>query len=451
MIRIAHFSDLHYSEKNLAEADRCFGFAVDEAIRRGAQVAVISGDATDHALDMHSPAVQCLARHVRRLADHCLVLMLQGTYSHEPPGTLSILRLLGGRYPVHVADRIEQVALLDDGRWRPSAGWRFEQLPIHAAALLSCVPTVNKATVAAAVGATEAATAIGQELSALLAGFALINQAAREAGIPTIGVSHGTVAGCITEHGVPMAGFDHEFSSGALFAAQAQAFLLGHIHRHQVWEHDGRFVAYAGSIGRFHHGEIGDKGSLMWEVGASTVALERVATPARRTVDLVFEGRPDPAAIAKAPEEQQLDGAHVRVRWTIADENRHGIDRAAIRQALAGAADVQLEGRVIPVVRSRSEGISRCSTLAGKVAAWCAVTSIESEPLLERVALLAHEDPSAIAASVLSRVACSGASCPGSTGDRVAPMKGSTAATGSCAAPDTLAVPTFSEPTLCRS
>jgi DNA repair protein SbcD/Mre11 len=104
MITIAHFSDLHYSEKNLVEADRCFGFAVDEAIRRGAQVAVISGDATDHALDMHSPAVQCLARHVRRLADHCLVLMLQGTYSHEPPGTLSILRLLGGRYPVHVAD-----------------------------------------------------------------------------------------------------------------------------------------------------------------------------------------------------------------------------------------------------------------------------------------------------------------------------------------------------------
>jgi hypothetical protein len=30
MIRIAQFSDLHYSEKNLAEADRCFGFAVDE-------------------------------------------------------------------------------------------------------------------------------------------------------------------------------------------------------------------------------------------------------------------------------------------------------------------------------------------------------------------------------------------------------------------------------------
>ena len=82
MIRIAQFSDLHYSEKNLAEADRCFGFAVDGAIRRGAEVAVISGDSTDHALDVHSPAVERLARQVRRLADHCPVLMLQGTFSH---------------------------------------------------------------------------------------------------------------------------------------------------------------------------------------------------------------------------------------------------------------------------------------------------------------------------------------------------------------------------------
>ena len=33
-MRIAQFSDLHYGTKTLVEADRCFGFAVDEAIRR---------------------------------------------------------------------------------------------------------------------------------------------------------------------------------------------------------------------------------------------------------------------------------------------------------------------------------------------------------------------------------------------------------------------------------
>ncbi|MCK7500603.1 MAG: hypothetical protein MZW92_68050 [Comamonadaceae bacterium] len=40
-------------------------------------------------------------------------------------------------------------------------------------------------------------------------------------------MSHGTVCGCVTEQGVPMAGLDHEFTTGALFDAQASAFYSG--------------------------------------------------------------------------------------------------------------------------------------------------------------------------------------------------------------------------------
>ena len=403
MIRIAQFSDLHYSEKNLAEADRCFGFAVDEAIRCGAQVAVISGDSTDHALDVHSPAVERLASQVRRLADHCPVLMLQGTYSHEPPGTLAIFRLLGGRYGVHVADRIGQVALLSAGSWRASGHWRFDDVPVGACVIFTCVPTVNKAVVAASVGAADAGVTLGQELTALLAGYGAINQAARRAQVPTVGVSHGTVTGCITEHGVPMAGFDHEFTSGALFAAQAQAFMLGHIHRHQHWEQDGRIVAYPGSIGRFHHGEQGDKGFLLWDVGAAVTSIELVPTPARRTVDLVFDGKPDVARIEAAMVEERLQDAWVRVRWTVADEERHEIDREAIKRALAGAADVQLEGRIVPIVRSRAAGISRCTSLIDKVRTWATVTGAKPEPLLGYLDTLSHQTPERIAADLLSR------------------------------------------------
>ena len=403
MIRIAQFSDLHYSEKSLAEADHCFGFAVDEAIRRGAQVAVISGDSTDHALNVHSPAVERLARQVRRLADHCPVLMLQGTFSHEPPGTLAIFRLLGGRYGVHVADRIGQVALLSTGRWHASDTWRFEGLPPCARVIFTCVPTVNKAIVAASVGAADASVALGQELAALLAGYGAINGAARQALVPTVGVSHGTVTGCITEHGVPMAGFDHEFTSGALFAAQAQAFMLGHIHRHQHWEQDGRIVAYPGSIGRFHHGELGDKGFVMWEVCAAGTQFELVPTPARRTVDLFFDGKPDLERIEAAMDEGDLQGAWVRVRWTVAIEERHEVDREAIRRALTGAADVQLEGRIVPIVRSRAEGISRCTSLSAKVRAWAAVTGAKAEPQLADLERLSHRSPEQIAAEVLSR------------------------------------------------
>jgi len=170
-IRIAHFSDLHYAPENQVEVDRCFAYSVDAAIGRGVDAAVISGDATDHAQNLHSPAVDALGRNVRRLADRCPVLILQGTFSHEPPGTLNVFRHFGGRYPVHVADRLQQVALDGEGRWRVSDGWRFEALPDGTRALFSTLPTVNKATVAAAAGAAVAAEEVGMQLSTLLRGY----------------------------------------------------------------------------------------------------------------------------------------------------------------------------------------------------------------------------------------------------------------------------------------
>ncbi len=405
MIRIAHFSDLHYGTKNRMEADRCFGAAIDRAIALGVEAAVLSGDATDHALDLHAPAAERLFAQVRRLADHCPVLMLQGTFSHEPPGTLAIFKLLGGRYPVHVTERIEQVVLTAQGQWLVSMGWCFDKLPAGARALFSCVPTVNKAVVAAAVGATDAAQAVGEHLAVLLRGFVPINRAARLQGLPTIGISHGTVFGCLSEHGVPMAGFNHEFTTGALFAAEAQAFMLGHIHRHQFWEQEGRAgrqcIAYPGSIGCFHYGEEGEKGLLVWEVDADQARFALEATPARRTVDLVFDGKPDLEELRAAVAQQDIAGAFVRVRWTVSDEDRHEVDRKAIERLLEGAAETKLEGRIVPVVRTRAAGISQLAQLADKVRVWAQITEVRVEPLLACLQTLSGQEPEAIVECVL--------------------------------------------------
>lgn len=406
MVRIAHFSDLHYGPKNLIEADRCFGAAIDMAMASGVQAAVLSGDSTDHALDLHSPAAERLVAQVRRLADHCPVLMLQGTYSHEPPGTLSIFKSLGGRYSVHVADRIGQVALMPNGSWQVSEGWRFDVLPAGLIALFSCVPTVNKAAVAATAGVGTAAEAVGEHLSTLLAGFAFSHRRAQALAVPSIGVSHGTVFGCMSEHGVPMAGFDHEFTTGALFSAEAQAFMLGHIHRHQTWDCEGRHgqqrIAYAGSIGRFHYGEDGDKGWLLWEVDTSSAVCTLQPTPARRTVDIVFDGKPDLDTLRDAVAQKDVAGAFVRVRWTVADEDRHAVNHEAIQQALGTAAEVKLEGRIVPVVRTRAAGISQLTSLEQKITAWAQVTGVTAAPMLACLADLTGEQPSVIADRVLS-------------------------------------------------
>lgn len=386
---IAQMSDLHYATETLAEVDKCFTHAVDAAIQRNVAVAVISGDATDHELGLHAPAVEALARQIRRLSDHCPVLMLQGTFSHEPPGTLSIFRLLGGRYPVFVADRIQQVALVNDA-WIGSNDWCFDTVPVGATCLFSCLPTVNKASVAAVVGAVGAGEAVGQEIARLLAGFGPINASARAAGVPTVAVSHGTVNGCVTEHGVPMAGLDHEFSEAILFAAQASAFMLGHIHKHQSWACGTRLAAYPGSIGRLHYGEEGDKGYLLWDVDADGAAFEFAPTPARRMVHLEFTGLPDLNTIQAAANDAQ--GAFVRVRWIVPQEDQASIDRDAITAALSGAAAVKLEGRIIPIVRTRAEGISLAVTLADKVAQWATVTKVDASGILARLTLMDSMD-----------------------------------------------------------
>ena len=380
---IAQFSDLHYATNTLLEVDRCFGYAIDRAIEANIDAAVISGDATDHALELHAPAVEALARRVQQLAEHCPVLLLQGTYSHEPPRTLDIFRRLAGKHPIYVADRITQVALTKDRRWLYSGGWRFDRLPENTRVIFSCLPAVNKADVAAAVGATAAAEAVGQSIAVLLGAWGVVNRQARLAGIATVGVSHGTVSGCVTEHGVPMAGLDHEFTAAALFSAETSAFLLGHIHKHQFWREGARLVAYPGSIGRLHYGEEGDKGFILWSIGAIGASLEFIPTPARRMVHLDFAAKPDIEDVKAAAVSAQ--GAFVRVRWNVSEEEQGTVDRAAVLAALAGAAEVKLEGRVIPVMCSRAEGISQAHSLGEKVQRWAEATGVEVAGLLARL------------------------------------------------------------------
>ncbi|KVF25210.1 DNA repair exonuclease [Burkholderia vietnamiensis] len=431
-MKIAHFSDLHYSPGNLDEADRCFSHAVGDAIAREALVAVISGDSTDHRLDAHAPALNALATRVHHLAQAMPVLMLQGTFSHEPPGTLDNFALMGARYPVAIADRVCQVALYDGNFWF-SRGPVFDDdevrhhLDCEPEVIFTCLPTMNKADLVLRVGALAASTDLADTLAGFLCAAGRINAAFRAAGVPTVGVSHGTVNGCQTEHGVTMAGFDHEFGLGALFAAECSAFMLGHIHKYQTWEREGRLVGYPGSIGRFHYGELGDKGYLLWEVSASDARAVLVPTPSREMVYVAFDGPPDTnelEALAAASA-----GKFVRIRWQIDEEHKQLVDRKAIEAMFSAAAGLKLEPRVLPVMRSRAEGISTAPTVDAKLTRWCELSDVDAVPLVDRLQLLETGDPDAITESILARLAGDSAStidkpCPSAVTPIPMPMTG---------------------------
>jgi hypothetical protein len=74
----------------------------------------------------------------------------------------------------------------------------------------------------------------------------------------------------------------------------------------------------------------------------------------------------------------------------------------AIESLLAGAAEVKLEGRIVPVVRTRAAGFSRLPSLAEKVGAWCRITQVSEAPMLNCLSALEAEAAETIAQRILS-------------------------------------------------
>lgn len=402
-MKILHASDLHYCPTNLVEADRCFGYAVEKAVQQQVDLAIISGDATDHSLDGHSPALRALAKRIKQLADHCPVLMLQGTFSHEPVGLLKILEMIGANHPIYVADKIGMVGMVD-GRF---VEYNPDDQGVEYQLVVTAVPTVNKAELALAVGAENANTEMGNHLASLLASFGPANAALSRRGVPTVLVGHGTVDGSLNEHGVPMAGLDHEFSLGALFAAGTSASMLGHIHKHQQWErlHDGRVqrVAYAGSCGRFHYGEDGDKFVLEWDVRADRADFVAHATPSKRMIDIGFDGVPDLEQLAGIAD--LCKDSWVRVRYSVDEEFSKTVDRQAIKQILSAAAEVRIEGEVLTIQRQRCAGISTIGSISERFMRWCEFSNTPADGLEDRLSALQTMAPEDIASEFFASLA----------------------------------------------
>ncbi len=400
-VSVAQMTDLHYCSTNLVESDRCFTAAVTGAIEKNVDCALITGDSTDHAMDAHSPAFVALAKQIQRLANHCPVLMLQGTFSHEPVGLLKVLSMVGAKHPITIAEKISTFGLGENG---------FELVQPGTTYRLVCtaIPTLNKADIVAMtpheVGS--AAQAAGQIVADVLASLAPMNRALRLQGVPTMVISHGTVMNCLTEHGVPMAGADHEFTAGSLFAACADTVALGHIHKHQAWTSEAfgfvQIIAYGGSIGRFHYGEEDAKVWLEWRMAAGNASFVSYPTPARRTVDVFFDGPPDMHKLREAA--QNCDGAFVRVRYEVDAEHKQSVDRNIIKAMFATAVAVQIEGKTFNIERVRAKGISTEPSLAGKLEKWCVATGTKLDCLPAMLTCIQNTEVSQIVSDTIEKI-----------------------------------------------
>lgn len=396
-MNILHLSDIHYCPRYLDEVERCMAFAVVTARDQQPSLIVLSGDLFDHRLELHTAPVHAALLRVQQLADVAPVILLQGTFSHDTPGALQVFRTLKTRHPIAIVDRICQVRM-DGPDLTLSAGWRFDDDQSFDA-LISCIPTTNKADLTA--GGIET-TELGNEVAEVLAGFAESHAQAKAQDRPTLVISHGTIAGSVTEHNVPMAGLDHEFTTGSLFASQADAILLGHIHKHQHWQAGGQCIAYPGSIGRLHFGEEDPKCILSWDVRPGRATFLPIQVPARELFERCFDAPPTIDEIkACATEPDWSKPVHARIRISVDQDYRHTVDEATIRELFADAVSLKLDVRVATIQRQRTAGIADEPDTAAMLRRWCEYTDTPSDPLTDRLQRLEAGDPTAIAAEII--------------------------------------------------
>jgi exonuclease SbcD len=80
------------------------------------------------------------------------------------------------------------------------------------------------------------------------------------------------------------------------------------------------------------------------------------------------------------------------------------VDKQAIEQVLAQAAEVRIEPKLLVSQRQRCSGISTLPTLAEKVGKWCESTENEATVVVPRVHLLATGDAKSIATNLIKEI-----------------------------------------------
>jgi len=365
-MNIIHVADIHYRSDILGEIDKCTDYVIQTAQKALPDAVVIAGDLFDERQAYDSPAFASAVRFVRSLSEIAPVLIVKGTYSHDG----STLKFFENER-VLVSEAPEQVALTRKGFIRLDG-----PIPEDTLALFSCLPSVSKANVIAHFNGSlqENSLSTTELLRDILRSWGEVNGSIKAKGIPAILAGHLTVAGSTLSTGQQIVGRDLELGIGDLMMANCDLVCLGHIHRAQSWNE----VFYSGSITRLNFGEEEEKGFWVHTLDGKRLESSFVNTPARvmLTIDLADTPRLDalPEAIP--------DGAIVRLRYRVSEEDVHGVDEKALKEKLLsyGASETKIEKAIVPKQRIRAAGIARLTSIEKKLKRWAEAAGIEVPP-----------------------------------------------------------------------
>lgn len=393
-MKVLHTADNHLQNNKalLADTVKCTDFMADQAITERPGLIVQAGDFWDFyktPIEVGSPAELAGTALVKKLKMIAPCVFIRGTNSHDADNSMAIINSIGQGYPAYATDRIEQIVINVSSieskiSFKPIDSFN----PGATAAVISCLPSINKANLMSTLAGSVADTNrdMVDLIRDVLQAWGIVNERARHAGIPTILIFHGTVTGSRLSTGQTMAGKDLELTLGDILLAKAELNCFGHIHMKQSWSGAGYWAGYSGSITRLDHGETEEKGFWIHELSGNDNPIISTfhETPARTMRTKRPEGLP---GVEVVDDVQQ--GDLVRIVYEVAEADIGKVDEEAIRQAALakGAAEVKIEKVIIQTVRVRAEGISREKSLSAKLDRWAEASGYESpEDLYDKLA-----------------------------------------------------------------
>jgi exonuclease SbcD len=343
MPKLCHITDEHLGGTYAEKAAKSFEFLIQQfwedplSPAYNPDLIYSTGDLTDRALHVHSEHLRPFLDFVK--AARCPIILLQGTMSHEPFGTINnIASISDGK--IHIIDS------------------PFQNIKIGGFSVFG-IPGITKALVSnwcrardiQVDGFTDPREGLRQILKDVSNNWA--------SGIRILG-GHLTVSGAVASNGQVMNGNDIDLSLEDLVLAKPHTVVLGHIHQYQTWTVNGIRVTYGSSSHPCNFGELDPKGFSVYEFSAdgSPISFQRIPYPHKPMVkvDIQFTGEMkdgewehfDVSGIDWNAGREARQNAEVKCCYSIPKEiaatvddayvrllfAKHGIDLAAVQRTI---------------------------------------------------------------------------------------------------------------------
>lgn len=354
-MKIAHFADFQIDRTasidgrgtvltgpsghniRLDDADRVFAGFVDSMIEQGIELALFAGDLHEDAYPS-TDEILIVRSHLRRLAQHCPVILITG--NHDLPGIVTRSDPLALYEGLHRHIRVSRRPEVIDVN-----GVRIFTLPYPARQTF-----LSAADMGRAVNGTEANAMITTALNAVMTNATAHATAARADGRKAFLLAHAQVVGSVTGSGYEI-GAD-EVCIGRDHFRYFDYVALGHIHKRQQVAPN---AYYSGSMFTANQGERHEaKGWLLIDTATCRPEFIDMSLLSRPHITLDLGNIDVPSD--EPSDWGQPPHAVVRIRYRIPEDSTNGLGYVHRVEQMArerGAIYVYTDPEFIPIQRQR--------------------------------------------------------------------------------------------------